>query len=203
MSTLRRFHAALLAGLLLAGCSGRFASDYATAPAPEVSRGWHVTDVRATVPDSRTVSDDNVLVPVADIVWHGDPPGDRKAQVAAIVAEGVRRAARPLSRGRPVALHIAVDRFHGVTPAAVNVAPAAVNDIAFRIAVVDARTREVLVPATRISAPVPANTGNNAIIAARRGETERQRIVDHVAAVTAGWLGTGPDMRGSFVSIGY
>jgi hypothetical protein len=203
MPHLRPFHAALLAVLLLAGCSGQFASDYATAISPEVSRTWRVTDVQAMVPESRTVSNDNVLVPIADIVWHGDPPGDRKAQVSAIIEEGVRAAARPLSRGRPVALHIAVDRFHGVTPAAVNVAPAAVNDIAFQIAVVDARTREVLVPATRISAPVAANTRNNAILAQRRGETERQRIVDHVAAVTAGWLGTGPDVRGSFVSMGY
>jgi hypothetical protein len=53
-----------------------------------------------------------------------------------------------------------------------------------------------------VRASLLANTGTNAIVAARAGQTERARIVDHIAATTAGWLGVGPDARGSFVSIG-
>ena len=199
----KAFCAAIVAALFLSGCGGRFASDYAEEVAPEVSRTWHVMDVRAIVHDNRTVSDDNVLIPVADIVWHGEPAGDRKAQVAAIVAEGTRAAAAPLSRGRPVEIHIAVDRFHGVTPVAINRSPAAVHDIVFRIAVVDGRTREVLVPPERVTASLVAHTQTNAILSRLEGQTERQRIVDHVAEVVAGWLGTGPDARRTFVSLGY
>lgn len=197
------FCAAIAAALFLSGCAGRFASDYADEVPPDVSRGWHVTDVRAIAYDSRTVSDDNILVPFADIVWHGEPEGDRRAQVAAIVAEAARAAAAPLDRGRPVELHIAVDRFHGVTPVAVNRAPAAVHDIVFRIAVVDRSTREVLVPPEQITASLVAHTRRNPILPSLEGQTERQRIVDHVAEVTAGWLGTGPDARHSFVSVGF
>lgn len=200
---IRGFCAFLTTACLLSGCGGRFASDYASDIPPDVSRDWRVTEVRAVTYDSRTVSNDNILVPMADIVWHGEPDGDRRAQVAAIIAEAARTAAAPLGGSTPVELHIAVDRFHGVTPLAVNLAPAAVHDIVFRIGVVDSRTRDVLVPPERITAPLPALTQHHAIRAQLEGETERQRIVDHVAGVTAGWLGAGPDMRASFVSLGF
>jgi hypothetical protein len=194
--------AAVSAAFFVAGCAGNFASDYDLGIAPETSRDWTVVDVRAIAYDSRSVSEDNVLVPFADIVWHGEPAGDRRVQVAAIVAEGVREAAAPLDGPREVEIHIAVDRFHGVTPAAINRSPGAVHDIAFRAAVVDRGTREVLVEPVRIDADLIAYTQRVAVISRLNGETERQRIVDHVAAVTAGWLGTGPDVRGTFVSIG-
>jgi len=194
--------AAFPAVLVIAGCAGTFSSDYAEGIAPETSRDWRVMDVRAIAYDSRSVSEDNILLPFADIVWHGEPPGDRRAQVAAIVAEGVREAAAPLDGARPVEIHIAVDRFHGVTPAAINRSPGAVHDITFRAAVVDRATREVLIEPARIDAALVAYTQRVAVISRMNGETERQRIVDHVADVVAGWLGTGPDRRGSFTSIG-
>jgi hypothetical protein len=194
--------AALSAALLVSGCAGTFASAYPEGIAPETSRGWQVTEVRAIAHDSRSVSEDNTLVPFADIVWHGEPSGDRRAQVAAIVAEGVRRAAAPLDGPRAVEIHVAVDRFHGVTPAAINRSPGAVHDITFRAAVVDRATREVLVEPVQIEADLIAYTRRMAVISRLDGETERQRIVEHVAAVTSGWLGTGPDVRGTFTSIG-
>lgn len=196
------FAAALAALLILAGCGGEFASDYEESVAPEVSRGWRVAEVRAVTFENRTVSDDNVLVPNADIVWHGDPPGDRRAQVAAIVAEGVEAAAKPLRGPRPVEFHIAVDRFHGVTPTAVNQSPGAVHNITFRIAVVDRATREVLAGPTRIDADLIAYTQSSAVLSRIEGRTERERIVDHIEDVVAGWLGIGPDVRQSFLSIG-
>lgn len=195
--------AVVAAALLSAGCARLFVSGYAEGLQPEVTRGWQVAEVRAIAPDSRRVSEDNVLVPMADIVWHGEPQGDRRLQVAAIVAEGVQRAAAPLAGSRPVEIHIAVDRFHGVTPAAINSSPGAVHDIAFRAAVVDRHTREILVPPVRIDAAIIAHTQRMAVLSRLDGETERQRIVDHVAEVAAGWLGTGPDARRRFMSIGF
>jgi hypothetical protein len=198
----RPLAAVLIAAFFISGCAGTFRSSYPGEIPPETSRDWRVAEVRAVAYDSRSVSEDNILVPVADIVWHGEPPGDRRAQVAAIVAEGVRVAAAGLDGPRPVEIHIAVDRFHGVTPVAINRSPGAVHDITFRAAVVDRATREVLVPPTRIDAALIAYTQRAAVVSSLNGETERQRIVDHVAALTAGWLGTGPDVRGSFSSIG-
>jgi hypothetical protein len=198
----RHLAAALPAAFLVAGCAGNFASDYPAGLSPDVTRGWTVVDVRAVAYDSRTVSEDNILVPMADIVWHGEPPGDRRAQVAAIVADGVEAAAAPLRGPRPVEIHIAIDRFHGVTPAAINRSPGAVHDITFRIAVVDRATRKVLVEPMQMEADLIAYTQSMAVVSRLDGQTERQRIVDHVADVAAGWLGTGPDVRATFSSIG-
>jgi hypothetical protein len=161
-----------------------------------------VVDVLAVANDSRTVSEANILVPDADIVWHGEPAGDRRAQVAAIVTEGIREGAAPLDGPRAVMLSVQLQRFHGVTPAAVNTSPAAVHNIAYRISVLDARDGSTILGPVPVQASLLANTGANAIAAAKAGQTERARIVDHVAATTAGWLGVGPDVRDSFVSIG-
>lgn len=199
----RLFSAAVLTvAIFVAGCAGRFETAYPEAVDPAVSRGWSVIGVRTVVPDTLRVSEDNVLVPDADIVWHGEPAGDRRAQVAAIVTEGVREGAAPLDGPRAVTLFVQLQRFHGVTPAAVNTSPAAVHNIAYRISVLDARDGSTILGPVPVQASLLANTGANAIAAAKAGQTERARIVDHVAATTAGWLGVGPDVRDSFVSIG-
>ncbi len=40
------------------------------------------------VPRTLLVSEADVYVPLGDIVWHGDPPGDRYAQVAKLFDAG-------------------------------------------------------------------------------------------------------------------
>jgi hypothetical protein len=52
---------------------------------PQVSKGWRVSSVEVSVPQALTVSDVNTFIPNADIVWHGDNPGDRKQQVAKVI----------------------------------------------------------------------------------------------------------------------
>jgi hypothetical protein len=77
-----------------------------------------------------------------------------------------------------------------------------VHNIAYRIWVLDARSGATILGPVPVQASLIANTGSNAVAAAKAGQTERARIVDHIAATTAGWLGIGPDARESFVSIG-
>ena len=83
------------AASLLAGCAGRWEVDYAQGLDPTLTRGWTASQVIATVPDFLTVSNDNTYAPSADIVWHGEPFGDRKEQVAAILREAVTAASAP------------------------------------------------------------------------------------------------------------
>lgn len=52
-----------------------------------VTRGWHVHDVSVHVAANKTVSDNNVYAPQADIVWHGDPQGNRREQVSKIIGQ--------------------------------------------------------------------------------------------------------------------
>lgn len=187
---------------LLAGCAGRWQVDYDQGIDPMVSRGWNVQQVITTVPEFLTVSNTNSLAPNADIVWHGEPYGDRKEQVAAIVKEAVTRASVPLSGPRNVAISTQILHFHGVTPVATNRAPAAVHNIRFRAVVFDARTIEPLTPIEVIDADLEANVGAAAVTSALQGETEKVRIIEHVTRVTQGWLGIGPDPRESFTGYG-
>jgi hypothetical protein len=64
--------------------------------------------------------------------------------------------------------------------------------------VVDARTGEVLVPATAIRAETPALSGEQMREARRNGQTQKSMITNHVARTVQGWLAIGPDNRGEF-----
>ena len=194
--------AVALALMLLAGCAGSWEVAYDDPPSPDETREWRVVDVVTVVPDSLSVSNDNTYAPMADIVWHGEPFGDRRAQVAAILDEGLTVGTRDLRGPRPVTVTARVLTFHGVTPSAVARAPAAVHNIRYVLRVFDAQTGEPLIENQTISADLEANVGTAAIAAAINRESQRQRVVAHIAAVTRGWLGIGPDQRREFYSVG-
>ena len=191
-----------LALFALAGCSGRWKVDYAQGLDPEVTRTWKLASVVASVPASLTVSNSNTYAPNADIVWHGEPFGDRRSQVAAIMDEGITRGAAGLRGTRPVTITARVLQFHAVTPAAVARAPAAVHNIEYATQVLDEQTGAELTPEQVISADLEAYVGAAAVAAAINGLTQRRRIIDHIDLVTRGWLGFGQDQRRSFSSIG-
>ncbi|MFD3191081.1 DUF6778 family protein [Sedimentitalea sp. HM32M-2] len=188
--------------MLLAACGGEWVTDYGEPLDGATTRGWRVSAVQVTVPDTLTVSEENVYIPNADIVWHGDPPGDRKAQVQAIIRDAARQATAGLRGGRPVVLAITLQEFHGVTPIAMARSPEAVYNIAFTAQVTDARNGAALTPATLINADLPALVREDAVTAAQFGPSQKQRVTGHVTAVIKGWLGIGPDIRGSFASLG-
>ncbi|SPH24857.1 hypothetical protein DEA8626_03891 [Defluviimonas aquaemixtae] len=196
-----KFSVAAACGLL-PGCGSTWSVSYDESVDASVSDGWHAGAVQVEVPEDLTVTDINTLVPDADIVWHGDPPGDRKAQVAEIVRAGVTEGADGLDGTREVDFHVLLSRFHGVTPAAVALAPSAVHNIDFTIQAVDSDTGEELTEPVEISADVEANLGAIAVFAAMQGEAEKDRIIERIAEVTAGWLGIGPDPRGEFKTLG-
>lgn len=193
----------LIAAALLAGCASTFRTSFDAPLSAEVTRGWTVRAVDVTIPDNLVVSDADTLVPVADIVWHGDPEGDRRQQVAAILRDGVMEGAASLSGPRPVILQLVLERFHGVTPRAVRLAPSAVHNIAYRIRAVDAASGAALTPWVEVEADLPARVGAALYADIEAGITEKARIRAHLARVTAAWLGQSTDdPRGTFQSLG-
>lgn len=198
----RRTLIAGLAAAMLSGCSFNWAVDYEAPVSAEVARGWRLGEVVVRMPEGVTTSDNNTFAPRADIVWHGEPYGDRKEQVAALFSEAITRATGELAGPRPVTFVVEVEKFHGVTPVAVARAPAAVHSIAYRMGVIDFRTGEVIVAPRPIRADLDAYVGPAAVAAAIEGQTQRVRVVDHLEAVTRGWLGLGPDPRRTFRGIG-
>ncbi|MEM0947650.1 MAG: DUF6778 family protein [Pseudomonadota bacterium] len=186
----------------LAGCGGQFETSYDAPLAAEVSQNWSLSEVVVNVPDALTVSERNRFAPNADIVWHGDPEGNRRDQVAVIVEDGIRAGAASLQGSEPVVMSVTLERFHAVTPRAVASAPAAVHNISFAVQVFDASTGSALTEPQRIQADLEANVGSAAVVAAAEGQTQKVRITNHIARVTSGWLGQGADVRRGFTSLG-
>jgi hypothetical protein len=188
----------------LAGCvGGRFQTYFANPVAPGVSRDWRVADVAVTVPATLVVSEAKTLLPTADIVWREDPPGDRYAQVDAIMTEAARQGAAGLRGGRPVRLSLTVTRFHALTfEAETRLSRSGVHNIDFVAQVTDARSGAVLAGPEAIEAALPALSGDEMRAARARGQTQKSQITAHVRATVAAWLGAGPDNRGTFTRSG-
>ncbi len=198
-------HVVAVAVLALAGCgsSGQFRTDYAQGVSAANSGGWRLASVSVTVPDTLTVSEANTYAPDADIVWRGEPLGDRYDQVKNIIEEAARRGGSGLRGGRPVTLQLQVSQFHALTQRTrYTLNSSGVHNIDFVIRVVDARSGETLAGPEAVQADLVGYVGGEAIAAEARGETQRVRIVSHVANTIAGWLGTGPDVRGVVVRAG-
>ena len=187
---------------VLASCAGNWETSYETTMSSESASAWRVSDVIVTVPANATTSEQNTFAPSADIVWHGEPVGDRKAQVAALMEEGIRRGAQGLRGPRAITITALVERFHGVTPRAVARAPSGVHSISYTIQVFDSNTGEAVTNVIPVRADLPAIVGPAAITAAVQGQDQRSRIVNHIAAVTAGMFSIGPDQRRMFRSLG-
>lgn len=187
---------------LLSGC-GRWRVDYETAMSPTVSKSWRLRNVEVTVPNTLSVNhNNNSFAPRADIVWHGEPYGDRRVQVRQILVDGLRKGGEGLPGSRGITLSARLDHFHAVTPLSVAKAPGAVHNISYELQVFDAATAIPLTEPQMIQADLEAYVGDAAIVAEIRGHGQRRRIVDHIGRVTAGWLGIGFDQRRSFDSIG-
>lgn len=190
----------------LSACGATFATDYATAGPAEARTDWRVSRVDVTVPETLVASEANTFVPSADIVWHGDPAGDRKAQVATIVKDGISAGVGELRGPKPVLVTATLVRFHALTPKAYFAAPAGtgVHSVAFDLVVSDAASGAVLAGPVRIEADLPgvvaADSGTSG--EGLPGAQWKSSIQAHIAATMRSWLGTGPDIRASFARLG-
>jgi len=81
---------------------------------------YNVVDVQVSVPDYLVVSEANVYVPQADIVWREDPLGDRHAQVRDIMTNALTMGTNALSGPNDVIVAARVNMFHAITEKARN-----------------------------------------------------------------------------------
>lgn len=147
--------------------------------------GLRIADVRVTVPERLKVSEANVLYPDADIVWRGEPRGDRKTQITRIIEEAGGMAARATGRkGQAVIVEITVRRFHSLTERA-RATVGGVHSVKFDIALRDARTGKVIGEPWFVDADIPAAGGQRAVLDDSKGRTQRVVVVNHLAAVIA------------------
>ncbi len=171
----------------LAACAETGSRDLGGLPPPTV-RDYDVIGLSVTVPRSLEVSEANVYYPGSDIVWRGDPPGDRYEQVRSIFETGMGRGIRALNGSRKVKVAVEVRRFHSVTEKA-RYSVGGVHSIRFVLTVFDASTGQVIEGPRLVSADLNAFGGEQAIAADRAGQTQKVRVTDHLARVIRQQLG--------------
>ncbi|WP_299041412.1 DUF6778 family protein [uncultured Tateyamaria sp.] len=157
------------------------------APAETAALVAPLTDVRVEnvtvrVPRSLSVSEANRYLPKGDIVWRGDPIGDRHAQVAAIFDTAIRRGIEPLDGTVPVSLDIKVLRFHALTEKA-RYTVGGVHNIGFELSILHPETGALLTEPRIVRADLDAFGGTQALQAEARGLTQKVRITSHLAEV--------------------
>lgn len=143
-------------------------------------RNWRVADVRVIVPENLVVSEANVYLPAADIVWREDPEGDRKAQVARIIDTAVTQGVAHLQGPRAVYIDIELRQFHALSDKA-RATVGGTHAITFDMIVRDAATGEDLTEPERVQTELIAYGGFRALSAVRKGLSQKVRITHHVA----------------------
>ena len=175
---------------LLASCASRNTS-FSDEVSAAVSTNWHVHDVQVIIPDSLTTSEVNILRPDVDVVWHGEPQGDRLQQVGIILHNALEVAAEsliPENNHRPVVIQATLIHFHSLTPRA-RALVGGIHKVKFSIQVIDQKTDEVLAGPTVIEADEFAFGNWKAVRADAEGETMKVRISNRIVEVVSDWLG--------------
>ena len=196
---MKRRHLLLSAAavLMLSACGGTWETAY-TGVAASDSRNWRISKININVPRSLSVSEENTYAPEADIVWRGEPEGDRHAQVAQIFNDSARAGTRALRGSRPVTLDITVHGFHALSDKArTQLSSSGVHNIIFDMTV-RASNGTILAQEQNVQADLIAYVGEQAKAAEEQGITQRVRVVHHLTNVIQNWFGYGEDMCVSF-----
>lgn len=148
----------------------------------QLPQSMRVTAINVRVPSNLKVSEANVYYPRADIVWRGDPIGDRHAQIQSIFETAFAQGTRDMAGVADVILDVEVVRFHSVTEKT-RYTVGGVHNMVFRLTVRSTATGLALAPARDIQANLPAFGGSHAIEAERRGQTQKVRVTGYLAQV--------------------
>lgn len=151
---------------------------------------YEVSSIAVDVPNYLVVSEADVYVPQADIVWREDPLGDRKEQVKTIMKDALTAGTTYMKGGQKVILAVRLNTFHALTEKA-RATVGGKHNINFDYVLLDAETGQPLTEARRVDASLKGFGGRKAYRAMRRGETQKVRISQRVADVIRSELTSG------------
>ena len=143
---------------------------------------YDVENITIDVPRSLKVSEANTYRPNADIVWRGEPFGDRYAQVGAILAEAMATGTAMMTSGPKVDIEITLARFHALTERT-RYSIGGVHAMQFDLTVRDAATGAIIDGPRRVVADTPASGGAKAIAEDAAGRTQRVVVTERLAEV--------------------
>lgn len=143
---------------------------------------YDVEELRVTVPQSLRVSEANMFYPVADIVWRGEPMGNRHQQITAMFEEAMARGTQSMTAGPKVIVEVEVTRFHSVTEKT-RYTVGGTHSMRFDLTVRDALTGAVIDGPRAIVADTKAAGGAQAVAEEQMGRTQRVVVVERLANV--------------------
>lgn len=161
--------------------------------APVEQRDYDVRNIRIEIPTDLKVSEANSFYPIADIVWRGDPLGDRRQQIASIFQGSILAASDDLNGQVPVEVVVSLERFHCLTERT-RYTVGGVHSIKFNVTILHAETGQILEGPRFINGDLAGLGGTAAIEADRQGQTQKVRITAHLTYLFEQML-TGPQGR--------
>lgn len=152
-----------------------------------------VASVEVIVPRSLVVSEEDTFVPSADIVWRGDPPGDRHLQVAEIFLAAAKTvsgevepegaAAAEADAAAPgLILSIEVTRFHGLTERA-RFTTGGNYAMRYIVTLRDAASGAVVAGPTHVKGDIKGSGGARAVSEDVSGRTEKVVVSERIVQV--------------------
>jgi len=183
----RVFLKRVLAALCMTGLGACAAVDEGFRELPrgevrEAPRDYSIAAFDVLAPRTLEVSEANLYYPIADIVWRGDPFGDRYEQIEAIFDAAGEAVAAELDGERPVRVTVQVTRFHSVTEKA-RVMVGGVHSMRFFLTVYDVGSDEPVEGPRLVIADLPALGGTAALRAEREGQTMKVRVLEQLRLV--------------------
>ena len=143
------------------------------------TQSWQFAGLEVLVPETLSVSEANSIKPRADIVWREDAPGNRHAQVQALVAAALEPALGGLQGSVPARITIEITRFHALTERA-RYTIGGEHEIEFLVTVRHAETGAILSGPRAVDLTFRAYGGQQAIEAEAQGITQRVRITEQL-----------------------
>lgn len=150
--------------------------------APQILRDYSLHSINFAVPADMTVSEANSYYPIADIVWRGDPVGNRPQQINEIFQTSIRAAGQGMSGSIPVIVDVELTRFHSLTERT-RYFIGGVHSIKFSLTVRDAETGEVLEPVRFVNADFSALGGRAAMAAEKLDQGQKVRVTSHLTGL--------------------
>lgn len=156
--------------------------DSTVAVGRKVAIPLNVTDVVIKVPTSLRVSEADTWMPNADVVWHGEPRGNRLEQVNRIFSDAAKAGTGAFTSGLPVVAEVEVTRFHCLTEKTRNTI-GGIHALQFILTIRHAETGEILDGPRLVIADIKASGGTRAIAEDYAGRTQRVVVVERLTEV--------------------
>lgn len=187
-----RWVAMIVLGMAVSGCSAietvsrsaPFEGPATAAKAPAIK----VDAFQVRVPLELKASEANLFYPPGDIVWRGEPLGDRHAQVQKIFEKSLEMGTQGADGAVPAVLDVEVKRFHALSEKT-RYTVGGRHEIKFVVTFLDPETMQPLAQPREIDATFKGFGGARAVEAERNGITQKVRITNHLAGVFQKELG--------------